>query len=377
MQAIDPNKISFQLVDTTKTAGGLDLHRTSTMELTKEGSDDYQDDQVLPPPRRQLSRSFGALSTMSIQTNFHSVSENLTVWPFLWSFAQLSVFIFTLSALLVFLSEYYLDRSAFIDYANTIVMVVLVFRILSQKFIEEVMKSNSVIFNDMDTLYQQKACAHFGTAIWLLFWIPIAIQLAWHIYENIESNQQIFFEKWGSYAVVILRMGMLDQLIELVLRQMDLSLHVHHYGEIIFSLIFLDFVPVSEKSPGLYVFCLLSAFDRISHPLFSLSSLAKQRDKYISMRRDEENDFIYTPCGFDLLLPSNHTLATLYWVCFWYYVVFLRIAVTALVCVFCTYQWRYLSLIWKVLYPLMNVLFILVDVNVYLIFWKRSKTPRK
>jgi hypothetical protein len=236
------------------------------------------------------------------------------------------------------------------------------------------LSKNSPMFLRMDAHFQAKSACHFGAAIWFLFYFPISIQILKHVFDDIHSDQLHFLVTWGSYSAVMLKAGMLDQMFELIVRKWDWSLHLHHYGELIFALLFLDFVPVKYNSTGLYLFCLLSALDRVVHFVHAIHHLVKEREMFINERL--HGDMIvppYSASGFDAYLPTTHALCRWYYWSFMYYVVFLRTFIIVLVAVFCVYQWSFLTLFWKVLYFLMTLLFILVDIECYSIIWKRTQ----
>jgi len=332
-----------------------------------------------------ITTTFGNLNNDNdeVVTAKTSSALSLGINPSYWAIGlgclQMSILLLSLSLIFVYLSEknHILDNNdIFTQYSNTIMFSMFLIRLLTHKYIVFLFVHHSFFFQNMMFPRQEKTACHLGASLWFLFYFPIILQVCYHILENLTIDQNLFFEKWGNYSSLMLKIGMLDQMFELIVRIWDWSMHLHHYGELCFACMLLDFIPLHDKSSGIYLFCLLATLDRLVHFVHGIAHIVKEREIFLLSKMNsynvDSNEEENVISGVDLLLPSQERLAQWYWWSFWYYVVFLRILVILLVSIYCTYQWSFLSLLWKVVLPAMVILFIVVDVECYFIIWKRS-----
>ena len=256
-----------------------------------------------------------------------------------------------------------IGSSVFDKYAQTFILGVFSLKIISHKFIVMTMQNSSVVFNELSESSKSKAAQHFGSFFWGIFYVPITSQL---VFKSFQLSPDDFFKFYGSYVKVCIQQGLLDQLLDLVLRRCDYFLHAHHYGEVIYGIFFLNFTSTDQRDPGGFILTLLFAYDRLIHHLYGLTNLSRNFEKLTALKKD------FTLGRLDKFIPSAATLAGFYFISFWFYVVFLRLVVTGVMILYFSLNFYRIPIVWKILLPAGNILFILIDWKIYQLLWNRA-----
>ncbi len=294
---------------------------------------------------------------------------------FLYTWTALMSVLFIFAGILIYFTEmrirYNQYPTLFFDYSHTIIFSLFTFKFMSHKILLHCLETTSWLFARMDSKIHNRATSHFGTTLWGCFWIPINIYMLICVFRDIPRPPLQILMASGPYGYVLLQCGILDQLYDLIIRCPHKEVYVHHIGALLLGLLLLDWVPIDQKDPGLFVFCILSALDRLIHFLYGISNLMKQFE--LESAKTPSMSSGYIPYGFDILLPSSsNVLSFMYRVGFWYYCVFVRLLIIVIMTIYCVYQWEYMALLWKCLFPSMTLSFILIDYQGYILIYRRS-----
>jgi hypothetical protein len=229
--------------------------------------------------------------------------------------------------------------------------------------------------------------------------LPVAVYFVVRVF--LSKNSAEFYASSSIVARLVMMTGIILDLSELAtFNAMEWTV-AHHLGELIITLLCIEWVPgVGGRESALFILTLLNAFDRCAYAYFFLSELRFLREKY----HRPSSTKIHTPVTVpekssepvalsemeprvteeaaahaaksnepDLLLNmSNSTLRLLARVTFVYYVIFVRVLVLALLIAHLALKNDTMLLGWKIALIPAFFTFAAVDIPVYKILWKRS-----
>lgn len=230
--------------------------------------------------------------------------------------------------------------------------------------------------------------------------IPVLMYFVIRVF--LSKDSATFYASSGIIARTAMMTGMIIEFSELTTYSTrDWTLAAHHMGELIVTLLCIEWVPgVGGRESALFILTLLTAFDRCAYPYFFLSKLRFLREKHypsttarslhsvhekstepIALSTTESQQATPQPESHDknsagptvLLKMSDSTLRLLARATFAYYAVFVRLLVLTLLVAHLILKKDTMLLGWQIALIPAFVAFAAVDIPVYLILWKRSQ----
>lgn len=230
--------------------------------------------------------------------------------------------------------------------------------------------------------------------------VPTLVYFVVRVFLSKDSTD--FFASSGVIARTAMMTGIIIEFSELTTYSTsDWTLAAHHVGELIVTLLCIEWVPGADRrESALFILTLLTAFDRCAYPYFFLSKLRFLREKYcpsantpslIKSVAEKPNEPTTLPtiespatsestaCDerrekeevlFDL---TEQTLRLLARATFAYYAIFVRLLVLALLIAHLIVKKDTMLLGWQIALIPAFLAFAAVDIPVYIILWKRSQ----
>lgn len=133
----------------------------------------------------------------------------------------------------------------------------------------------SLLFRAMAPEWQ-RGTANFVVGFWWsLYWIPLSTYMCVKVIGS--ENRGQFFADYGASLPTIITMFVSDQLVDIVQRRkVERDLVIHHLSEVVGSMLFLDWLSVDHRDPGILILALMSALDRLAFGLQVLNAFHGQ-----------------------------------------------------------------------------------------------------
>lgn len=212
----------------------------------------------------------------------------------------------------------------------------------------------SPVFGRMPVDLQRHDCNLLVTFLVIFFWCPINM---WVVHLIFQDRQEFQFGLGRDFSRVVIMAGMIGEWYDMTQRRkFDIMLHAHHFAATFIAILMFDKTPLEGQDPGIMILIVQSVLDRMVYFSMPLTHWLRQVAK--DYPNDQSLSFI--------------NLRAIYKVIFWFYAVWVRLVTGTLLWMYDRMYGAFIPPMWRLLWPATFALFFLIDIDVYILFYREA-----